>query len=81
MVLTHLILNDMVKVKGQISELASCVVDHDSRIANLSKLFFSELSKKVSLKSSCLLLTLPQVNHDSNLLCPLYQLIIGNKIN
>ena len=50
MVLTHLILNDMVKVKGQISELASCVVDHDSRIANLSKLFFSELSKKVGLK-------------------------------
>ncbi|XP_046579520.1 LOW QUALITY PROTEIN: condensin complex subunit 1-like [Haliotis rubra] len=45
-VLTHLILNDMVKVKGQISELASCIVDHDERIANLAKLFFLELSKK-----------------------------------
>lgn len=45
-VLTHLILNDMVKVKGQISEMAVCLVDHDERIANLAKLFFTELSKK-----------------------------------
>ncbi|XP_041377786.1 condensin complex subunit 1-like [Gigantopelta aegis] len=45
-VLTRLILNDMVKVKGQISELASCVVDHDDQISNLAKLFFLELSKK-----------------------------------
>ena len=47
MVLTHLILNDMVKVKGQISELATCIVDDDERIAGLSKLFFSELARKV----------------------------------
>jgi condensin complex subunit 1 len=46
MVLSHLILNDMVKVKGQISELASCIVDEDSRIAGLAKLFFHELAKK-----------------------------------
>ncbi|GFO08346.1 hypothetical protein PoB_003485100 [Plakobranchus ocellatus] len=45
-VLTHLILNDMVKVKGQISELATCIVDPDERIAGLAKLFFHELSKK-----------------------------------
>ncbi|GFR65797.1 condensin complex subunit 1 [Elysia marginata] len=45
-VLTHLILNDMVKVKGQISELAICIVDSDERIAGLAKLFFHELSKK-----------------------------------
>ncbi len=48
MALTHLILNDMVKVKGQISEMATCIVDSDERIAALSKLFFFELSKKVS---------------------------------
>ena len=48
MVLTHLILNDMVKVKGQISEMATCLEDKDARIADLSKLFFLELSKKVS---------------------------------
>ena len=47
MVLTHLILNDMVKVKGQISELATCIIDYDVRIASLAKLFFNELSKKV----------------------------------
>ncbi|XP_022111340.1 condensin complex subunit 1-like isoform X2 [Acanthaster planci] len=46
MVLTHLILNDMVKVKGQISEMATCIVDSDERIASLAKLFFFELSKK-----------------------------------
>lgn len=47
MVLTHLILNDMVKVKGQISEMATCLEDKDSRISDLAKLFFLELSKKV----------------------------------
>ncbi|XP_035829509.1 condensin complex subunit 1, partial [Aplysia californica] len=45
-VLTHLILNDMVKVKGQISELATCIVDPDDRISGLAKLFFHELAKK-----------------------------------
>lgn len=45
-ILTHLILNDMVKVKGQISEMAMCIVDTDDRINGLAKLFFSELSKK-----------------------------------
>ncbi|XP_060583069.1 condensin complex subunit 1-like isoform X2 [Ruditapes philippinarum] len=45
-VLTHLILNDMIKVKGQISEMAICIVDHDERIASLAKLFFNELAKK-----------------------------------
>ncbi|OQR85904.1 condensin complex subunit, partial [Thraustotheca clavata] len=46
MVLTHLILNDMVKVKGQISEIALCLVDEEVRIKNLAKLFFHELSKR-----------------------------------
>ena len=47
MMLTHLILNDMVKVKGQISELAICIVDDNQQISDLSKLFFHELAKKV----------------------------------
>ncbi|EGD75262.1 hypothetical protein PTSG_06915 [Salpingoeca rosetta] len=46
MVLTHLILNDMVKVKGQISNLAVCLEDNCTRIADLARLFFSELSNK-----------------------------------
>jgi condensin complex subunit 1 len=37
----------MVKVKGQISEMATCLEDDDSRIAELAKSFFAELSKKV----------------------------------
>ena len=44
--LTNLILNDMVKVKGNISQLARCLEDEDPRIRSLTKLFFSELSNK-----------------------------------
>ncbi|KAG1681236.1 Condensin complex subunit 1 [Nymphon striatum] len=46
MVLTHLILNDMVKVKGQISDMGVCIIDADYRISGLAKLFFTELSQK-----------------------------------
>ncbi|WWC85617.1 uncharacterized protein L201_000481 [Kwoniella dendrophila CBS 6074] len=46
MVLTHLILNGMIKVKGQLGEMAKCLEDKDSRISDLSKLFFTELSTK-----------------------------------
>lgn len=46
-VLTHLILNDMVKVKGQISEMALCLEDDEQRIVDRTKLFFHELSQKV----------------------------------
>jgi condensin complex subunit 1 len=46
MVLTHLILNGMVKVKGQISEMAKCLEDENTKIADLAKLFFTELSSK-----------------------------------
>ena len=45
-VLTHLILNDMIKVKGQISDMACCIVDDEEKISGLAKLFFSELGKK-----------------------------------
>merc|ERR1712130_868823 len=45
-VLAHLILNDMIKVKGQISDMAFCIVDPIDKIAGLSKLFFAELAKK-----------------------------------
>jgi condensin complex subunit 1 len=46
MVLTHLILNGMIKVKGQISEMAKCLEDPDQRISDLAKLFFTELASK-----------------------------------
>ena len=48
MVLTHLILNDMVKVKGRVSEMARCLLDEDPRVAAHARLFFSEFAKKGS---------------------------------
>ncbi|XP_071442798.1 condensin complex subunit 1-like [Hetaerina americana] len=46
MVLTHLIMNDMVKVKGQISDMALCILDPSEKIRGISKLFFQELAQK-----------------------------------
>ena len=45
-VLAHLVLNDMVKVQGQVAELTLCLLDSDERIAALAKLFFTEFAKK-----------------------------------
>ena len=45
-VLTHLILNDMIKVKGQISDMALLIVDAVTKISNMAKLFFTELARK-----------------------------------
>lgn len=47
LVLTHLILKDMVKVKGQVSEMAVLLIDPVPQIAALAKNFFNELSHKV----------------------------------
>lgn len=46
MVLTHLILNDMVKVKGNVCEIALCLRDTDPRIRDTARLLFHELSKR-----------------------------------
>ncbi|KAF3778480.1 Condensin complex subunit 1 [Nymphaea thermarum] len=48
LVLSHLILNDMMKAKGCINEMAVRLEDVDDRISNLAKFFFHELSKKGS---------------------------------
>jgi len=48
MVLTHLILNDMIKVKGQVCEIAICVQDHDHSIRDMARLLFNELSKRTN---------------------------------
>uniref|UniRef100_A0A6I8PSK6 Condensin complex subunit 1 n=1 Tax=Ornithorhynchus anatinus TaxID=9258 RepID=A0A6I8PSK6_ORNAN len=45
-VMTHLILKDLVKVKGQVSEMAVLLVDEDPEIAALAKNFFNELASK-----------------------------------
>lgn len=46
MTLTFLILAGQVKVKGQLGEMAKCLEDEDRRIADLAKMFFTELSTK-----------------------------------
>jgi condensin complex subunit 1 len=46
MVITHLVLNDMIKVKGQVSHVAHSLNDPDEAIAELAKLFFIKLSER-----------------------------------
>uniref|UniRef100_A0A8C4S641 Condensin complex subunit 1 n=1 Tax=Erpetoichthys calabaricus TaxID=27687 RepID=A0A8C4S641_ERPCA len=45
-VMTHLILKDLVKVKGQISEMAVLLNDGDPEITSLAYNFFNELASK-----------------------------------
>ena len=46
MTLTHLILNDMIKVKGQVAHMVLCLVDKNQKVCDLACLFFTELSKR-----------------------------------
>ncbi|KAJ6658260.1 hypothetical protein lerEdw1_020532 [Lerista edwardsae] len=46
LVMTHLILKDMVKVKGQVSEMATLLIDPEEEIVGLARNFFTELSGK-----------------------------------
>ncbi|KAM6309776.1 condensin complex subunit 1 [Podargus strigoides] len=46
LVMTHLILKDMVKVKGQVSEMAILLIDSEEAIKGVAENFFSELSNK-----------------------------------
>ena len=46
MTLTFLILAGQVKVKGQLGEMAKCLEDSDKKIADMSRMFFTELATK-----------------------------------
>lgn len=46
LVLKHLITNEMLKVRGQISDLALCIVDPEPNISSMAILLFQELAKK-----------------------------------
>jgi len=46
MALTHLILNDMIKVKGQVSHMVLCLNDSCEKVRDLACLFFTELAKR-----------------------------------
>ena len=46
MVVSHLVLNDMIKLSGHAHTLAKRLEDSDTRIADFAKLFFSEFHQK-----------------------------------
>ena len=46
MTLTFLILAGQVKVKGQLGEMAKCVEDADTKVREMSRMFFAELAGK-----------------------------------
>uniref|UniRef100_A0A8C3R1T5 Condensin complex subunit 1 n=1 Tax=Cyanoderma ruficeps TaxID=181631 RepID=A0A8C3R1T5_9PASS len=46
LVMTHLILKDMVKVKGQVSEMATLLIDQEEEIVGVAQNFFGELANK-----------------------------------
>ncbi|XP_066031587.1 condensin complex subunit 1 isoform X2 [Chamaea fasciata] len=46
LVMTHLILKDMVKVKGQVSEMATLLIDPEEEIMGVAQNFFAELANK-----------------------------------
>lgn len=48
LVLSHLVLNDMIKVKANIFEIVRCIVDTNDEISQLSKAFFTKLAEKAS---------------------------------
>ncbi|XP_069359396.1 condensin complex subunit 1 isoform X2 [Maniola hyperantus] len=44
--LSFLVLHEMVRVKGQIADMALCCADNDPRVAAMTKVFFKQLSQK-----------------------------------
>lgn len=46
MVITHLILNDMLKLRGEIVDICMLLEDHDPKIQDQVKLFLHELHSK-----------------------------------
>jgi len=44
--LSNLIMREMIRVKGQVSELALCIIDEDEKIRQDTKEFFNQLAQK-----------------------------------
>ncbi|KAF9591629.1 hypothetical protein IFM89_005210 [Coptis chinensis] len=82
LVLSHLILNDMMKVKGYINEMAVRLEDEDERISSLAKLFFHESSKRGSNRIYNLLpdilSRLSNQNLKEEVFCNIMQFLIGS---
>lgn len=66
-VLTQLVLKDVMKVKGQVSEVAVLLLDPEAHIASLALNFFNELSAKVNVSFSLFLFqSIVKCWHDYN---------------
>lgn len=50
-VLTQLVLKDVLKVKGQVSEVAVLLIDPEPHIVSLALNFFNELATKVHMRA------------------------------
>ncbi len=46
MVISHMILNGVLKGRGQMAPVAACLEDAERKVADLANLFFHELSKR-----------------------------------
>ena len=78
LVLSHLLLNDMLKVKAAVVAMARCLVSTDGRIVHAARVFFFELSSK---PRSPLLGVLPAVlsrlSADQQLSAPHFQSVFA----
>jgi hypothetical protein len=61
MVLTHLILNEMVKIKGHWADLVLCLKDPDAAVARLARTLFTEMQRKRVSAAQTLVLLLPDL--------------------
>lgn len=48
-ILSHLILHEMIRVKGQIADLALCIIDENNDIREITKSFFKEIANKANI--------------------------------
>lgn len=48
-ILSHLILHEMIRVKGQISDIALCIIDKNDDIRDITKGFFREIANKANI--------------------------------
>eukprot|EP00002_Diphylleia_rotans_P020081 TRINITY_DN3890_c0_g1_i1.p1 TRINITY_DN3890_c0_g1~~TRINITY_DN3890_c0_g1_i1.p1 ORF type:complete len:1362 (-),score=299.82 TRINITY_DN3890_c0_g1_i1:274-4359(-) len=76
MVLTHLILNDMIKIKGQIGQLAKLLEDEDQNISDLARLFFHEYSQKGNALYNIIPDAISSLTADTNLSLEKFQCIM-----
>ncbi|XP_049860185.1 condensin complex subunit 1-like [Schistocerca gregaria] len=82
LILTHLVMNDMVKIRTQIADIALCLTDAHPEISYTAKVFFYELSQKGNALYNTLpeiisKLTHPETNLDDSKFRTILKFILG----